>query len=78
MIYASMRPQRNAAENDGMAARRDGGRSASMRPQRNAAENPEIIVALEILLRASMRPQRNAAENFFTRRSACRRSPPLQ
>ena len=37
---ASMRPQRNAAENRGVSARDgEGFAGASMRPQRNAAEN---------------------------------------
>ncbi len=36
---ASMRPQRNAAENENMNTETETEREASMRPQRNAAEN---------------------------------------
>ena len=36
---ASMRPQRNAAENQGVPRGESEGGRASMRPQRNAAEN---------------------------------------
>ncbi len=36
---ASMRPQRNAAENDLWLGAGPGDGAASMRPQRNAAEN---------------------------------------
>ncbi len=36
---ASMRPQRNAAENDTLAVGATAASAASMRPQRNAAEN---------------------------------------
>ncbi len=39
VFLASMRPQRNAAENRERAPRGVPSQSASMRPQRNAAEN---------------------------------------
>ena len=61
---ASMRPQRNAAEN--VPGRYQHGRRvrlASMRPQRNAAENQIRTQACPRPHHASMRPQRNAAEN---------------
>ncbi len=38
-VEASMRPQRNAAENTTGSNSQTAGRDASMRPQRNAAEN---------------------------------------
>ena len=61
---ASMRPQRNAAENRHAANLPDGISLASMRPQRNAAENTLTEIELgQRLVDASMRPQRNAAEN---------------
>ncbi len=40
---ASMRPQRNAAENQGQSLVRKVHEHASMRPQRNAAENDESV-----------------------------------
>ncbi len=62
-MFASMRPQRNAAENlAGPAAQALEG-FASMRPQRNAAENVHPGGASTRTRQASMRPQRNAAEN---------------
>ncbi len=39
LVDASMRPQRNAAENGRIHCGRPGRCRASMRPQRNAAEN---------------------------------------
>ena len=39
---ASMRPQRNAAENQALLSAIDSVQSASMRPQRNAAENVAV------------------------------------
>ena len=60
---ASMRPQRNAAENHGNRGRNQPGMVASMRPQRNAAENESGRENRAPGQRASMRPQRNAAEN---------------
>ena len=60
---ASMRPQRNAAENLESTALPLSYRPASMRPQRNAAENTLSGVREAVNRAASMRPQRNAAEN---------------
>ncbi len=62
--FASMRPQRNAAENMTVELDLTGTTLASMRPQRNAAENEARGVISGICVIASMRPQRNAAENF--------------
>ena len=44
VLEASMRPQRNAAENIEPLAMEGIGANASMRPQRNAAENERTIV----------------------------------
>ena len=63
VIVASMRPQRNAAENIELAPGYKGDTGASMRPQRNAAENNEEDPDHCRRVAASMRPQRNAAEN---------------
>ena len=52
---ASMRPQRNAAENLLQKAELRSERLASMRPQRNAAENDPADHAGHNLVRASMR-----------------------
>ena len=60
---ASMRPQRNAAENLFLMLPFTRVQSASMRPQRNAAENESVGEQKTSRLGASMRPQRNAAEN---------------
>ncbi len=61
---ASMRPQRNAGENQ-LASTGTPSifRLASMRPQRNAGENVPVDVAQGRPPDASMRPQRNAGEN---------------
>ncbi len=69
MVYASMRPQRNAAENIPDRELAAMNPEASMRPQRNAAENPSTALLVVLFGQASMRPQRNAAEN---RRYHCR------
>ena len=60
---ASMRPQRNAAENGYLRIADRAVGDASMRPQRNAAENLQAICDTRPGIGASMRPQRNAAEN---------------
>ncbi len=60
---ASMRPQRNAAENVDFGTWVMYQSCASMRPQRNAAENGRWLHHAHPNLSASMRPQRNAAEN---------------
>ena len=60
---ASMRPQRNAAENYRPATGMGQVEGASMRPQRNAAENVDSGTMRVWTSDASMRPQRNAAEN---------------
>ena len=60
---ASMRPQRNAAENVLRRRRLRKNHAASMRPQRNAAENETAAAWMNQRVGASMRPQRNAAEN---------------
>ncbi len=61
---ASMRPQRNAAENAHTATDAQIAVRASMRPQRNAAENQSGGLTEYRMTHASMRPQRNAAENI--------------
>ena len=61
--HASMRPQRNAAENLSLDTHGRIQEEASMRPQRNAAENILAGRDLDRCDGASMRPQRNAAEN---------------
>ena len=63
LANASMRPQRNAAENSEVISIYRLGQHASMRPQRNAAENQWLARFNPVAYRASMRPQRNAAEN---------------
>ncbi len=60
---ASMRPQRNAGENNFPCHRKSVVESASMRPQRNAGENAPITSRIASERGASMRPQRNAGEN---------------
>ena len=60
---ASMRPQRNAGENERHRNPPSNPMAASMRPQRNAGENVGTIVNYQGDLWASMRPQRNAGEN---------------
>ena len=61
---ASMRPQRNAADNVAdLVLAIAGTVDASMRPQRNAADNARAQGALLAHHHASMRPQRNAADN---------------
>ena len=72
---ASMRPQRNAAENVKLSksyALR--GYPASMRPQRNAAENLSNLAQDWFPEHASMRPQRNAAENARCANRYCKGS----
>ena len=69
LAAASMRPQRNAAENVFWNSSRQGQILASMRPQRNAAENAEFPRGAQGAVEASMRPQRNAAENRWARRA---------
>ncbi len=61
--WASMRPQRVAAENRRSGRRFWGLRHASMRPQRVAAENGHPADRPAGTALASMRPQRVAAEN---------------
>ncbi len=63
LLAASMRPQRNAAENTETTEQATWVSGASMRPQRNAAENIVGSVRKWNANDASMRPQRNAAEN---------------
>ena len=60
---ASMRPQRNAADNAVLGRLERIVMCASMRPQRNAADNMCVESAQIIIVDASMRPQRNAADN---------------
>ncbi len=62
---ASMRPQRNAAENHEAGGACLPHAEASMRPQRNAAENHGRARIPGAGSQASMRPQRNAAENLI-------------
>ncbi len=62
---ASMRPQRNAAENIRTHPALGAAEQASMRPQRNAAENTGHGIPRHAHDEASMRPQRNAAENLL-------------
>ncbi len=72
---ASMRPQRNAGENEDRRRGVRPPRAASMRPQRNAGENPVVQVAGRPTdQHASMRPQRNAGENLAASSSADSRS----
>ena len=67
-LIASMRPQRNAAENGKIAIMSVKTTIASMRPQGNAAENVPVHASKTgRYIRASMRPQRNAAKNRETR-----------
>ena len=63
VVPASMRPQRNAAENGDPISSCVIYWRASMRPQRNAAENHSRPDLGQSGPQASMRPQRNAAEN---------------
>ncbi len=63
LVDASMRPQRNAAENAEIDPANSRWDAASMRPQRNAAENRGRVFFQRPIDAASMRPQRNAAEN---------------
>ena len=76
---ASMRPQRNAAENPSGAITQGASQMASMRPQRNAAENAQNPHRMRVDRQAaSMRPQRNAAENIPSRYGPLVRPWPLQ
>ncbi len=64
---ASMRPQRNAADNRLIWYSTRLVKLASMRPQRNAADNLRLSPKeLREIHNASMRPQRNAADNAST------------
>ena len=75
---ASMRPQRNAAENGPPTYASPAPPRASMRPQRNAAENSWALLDDASRGDASMRPQRNAAENLASPRGASVRAISLQ
>ena len=60
---ASMRPGRNAPDNEGRAGVSQPDDLASMRPGRNAPDNRAARLAARISGIASMRPGRNAPDN---------------
>ena len=70
---ASMRPQRNAADNLRLSPKELREiHNASMRPQRNAADNGRMRVGMNLYyFEASMRPQRNAADNWLMLMQLC-------